>query len=272
MFYVGTLPMMLVFFVMRAAARESPRWLVSKGRLAEADAVVAGIERAVAAQGKTLPPPRPGCARARQTSRWQEIFERPLSPPHLLGLGDVVLLLLDHLRAPGLAADALPHRFPPRPRRRSNLYGMITQCCGIFGSFVCAFTIDKTGRRPWFMFAFLGGAATLLALAAVGQGSAERLLFFVSTGGFFMSTASLGLNLYTSELYPTRIRAFGGAVGGAWQRVAAAIGPLVVGYLAPLYGLGPVFLYFGGLAFIGAVVTLFFAEETGGRSLEEVSP
>ena len=155
---------------------------------------------------------------------------------------------------------------------QANFYGFITQCCGIFGSLICAFTIDRTGRLPWFTAAFLGGAATLLTLAAVGPSTAQILLTFVSVGAFFMSTAAIGLNLYTSELYPTRIRAFGGAVGGAWQRVAAAVGPLVVGYLAPIYGLGPVFIYFGGLALIGGIVTFMFAEETGGRPLEEVSP
>jgi putative MFS transporter len=155
---------------------------------------------------------------------------------------------------------------------QANFYGLITQCCGILGSFVCAFTIDKTGRRPWFLFAFIGGAATMLTLAYVGPTSAVRLLTFVSIGGFFMSTGALGLNLYTSELYPTRVRAFGGAIGGAWQRVAAFTGPLVVGYLTQPYGLGSVFVYFGGLALIGAVVTYGFAAETGGRSLEELSP
>ncbi len=154
----------------------------------------------------------------------------------------------------------------------ANLYGLITQCCGIFGSFLCAFSVDKTGRRPWFVAALLGGGVTLVALAAVGPVSAQRLLAFVSVGAFFMSSAAIGLNLYTSELYPTRVRAFGGAVGGAWQRVAAATGPLVVGYLAPIYGLGAVLLYFGCLALVGALVTYVWADETGGRPLEEVSP
>ncbi len=270
MFYLGTLPIILVFVIMWALP-ESPRWLVSKGRLGEADAVVAGIERDVAAQGKTLPPPRPSAPVLRQASRWQEIFEGRY---RRRTFSVWVMWFCCFSTTYGLQAW-LPTLYRTNfhlDLSTSNLYGLITQCCGIFGSIVCAFTIDRTGRRPWFMFAFLGGAATLLTLTAVGQGTAERLLFFVSTGGFFMSTAAVGLNLYTSELYPTRIRAFGGAVGGAWQRVAAAIGPLVVGYLAPLYGLGTVFVYFGGLAFIGAMVTWLFADETGGRPLEDVSP
>jgi MFS transporter, putative metabolite:H+ symporter len=272
MFYLGTAPIILVFFIMRLLP-ESPRWLVSRGRLAEADAVVAGIERSVLAQGKELPAPARTryAAPAREQSRWQEIFEGRY---RRRTFSVWAMWFCCFSTTYGLQAW-LPTLYRTNFHlgvADSNLYGLITQCCGIFGAFACAFTIDRTGRRPWFIAAFIGGAATLLLLAYVGAGTAETLLGFVSVGAFFMSTASLGLNLYTSELYPTRIRAFGGAVGGAWQRVAAAVGPLVVGYLAPRYGLGLVFAYFGGLALAGAIVTLLFAEETGARPLEEMSP
>jgi putative MFS transporter len=272
MFYIGAAPIILVFFIM-SAMPESPRWLVAKGRLAEADEVVTEIETAVTAQGYVLAPPQPqpGPAAASQPSRWREIFQgiyrhRTFSV--------WVMWFCCFSTTYGLQAW-LPTLYRTTfhlPLAQSLLYGLITQCCGIFGSFLCAFTVDRTGRRPWFIIAFLGGAATLLTLVFVGPSTAGILLTFVSIGGFFMASAAIGLNLYTSELYPTRIRAFGGAVGGSWQRVAAAVGPLVVGYLAPLYGLGTIFIYFGGLALIGAIVTYAFADETKGRSLEELSP
>ena len=271
MFYLGTLPLILALFLMRLLP-ESPRWLVAQGRLADADHVVAMIERSVAAQGKTLPAPIPHPASlAQPESRWEEIFEgvyrhRTFSVWALwfccfsttYGLQAWLPTLYRTSFHLGVA-DA-------------NLYGFITQCCGIVGTLLCAFAIDRTGRRPWFVVSLFCGGATLLWLAFAGPASAERLLTFVSLGGFFMSSAAVGLNLYTAELYPTRVRALGGAIGGAWQRVAAAVGPLVVGYLGPAYGLGTVLLYFGGLAVAGAAVAYVWADETGGRALEEVSP
>jgi len=150
-------------------------------------------------------------------------------------------------------------------------YGLVVQVCGICGSILCAFNIDKVGRRLWFAAALLCGGTTLLILAGIGASTATTLLVFVSIGAFFMSSVSIGLNLYTAEIYPTRIRAFASSVGGAWQRVAAATGPIVVAYLLTGVGLSSVFVYFGIVALIGAAVAAGFTVETKNRSLEAAS-
>jgi putative MFS transporter len=157
------------------------------------------------------------------------------------------------------------------PLSQALSYGLIVQVCGIVGSILCAFNIDKVGRRLWFAVALLAGGATFVILAAAGADSAARLLVFVSIGTFFMSSVAIGLNLYTAEIYPTRIRAFASSVGGAWQRAAAASGPIVVAYLLTGTGLNSVFLYFGIVALIGAAIAAVFTVETKNRSLEEAS-
>jgi putative MFS transporter len=35
-------------------------------------------------------------------------------------------------------------------------YGLITQVAGLAGAALCAMTIDRFGRRPWFALAFAG--------------------------------------------------------------------------------------------------------------------
>jgi MFS transporter, putative metabolite:H+ symporter len=110
-----------------------------------------------------------------------------------------------------------------------------------------------------------------LILAGLGVSSARMLLVFVSIGMFFMSAIAIGLNLYTAEIYPTRIRAFASAIGGAWQRVAAATGPNVVAYLLVGSGLTAVFSYFGVVALIGAAVAAGYTVETKEQPLETAS-
>jgi putative MFS transporter len=93
-----------------------------------------------------------------------------------------------------------------------------------------------------------------------------------SASFFFISTISLILYLYTTELYPTRIRAFGCSIASAWLRLASAIGPNVVAYMLTSHGVRSVFLLFGSIALLGCLVTALGATETKGRLLEEISP
>jgi putative MFS transporter len=87
-----------------------------------------------------------------------------------------------------------------------------------------------------------------------------------------MSTLSLALYLYTAELYPTRVRALGTSAGTAWLRLASIIGPTAVGTIVASGGLANVFLMFGLVALVAAIVVALFAVETKARVLEEISP
>ena len=170
-----------------------------------------------------------------------------------------------------LAADNLPNDFSFTARAVAAISACITQVVGLLGTLTCALTIDYVGRRPWFSAAFAGAAIALGALWFIGATSAERVLVLVSTAFFFSSVLSIGVYLYTPELYPTRARAMGVGVATAWLRLASMIGPSVVGLMIG-GGLDNVFLAFGLIAAIAAVVTALFAVETKGRVLEEVSP
>ena len=105
------------------------------------------------------------------------------------------------------------------------------------------------------------------------------MLACVTVAYFFVSTINIGVYLYTPELYPTRVRAFGVGTATAWLRFASMIGPTVVGLMigprltpAQVSDVPRVFLAFGAVAAVAAIITGLFAIETKGRVLEEVSP
>jgi putative MFS transporter len=118
----------------------------------------------------------------------------------------------------------------------------------------------------------MGGGFSLVTLWLLGASRASAVLACSSVSFFFISTISLTLYLYTSELYPTRIRAFGCSAASAWLRLASAVGPGIVGFLLAEKGLPSVFLLFGSVATLGGFVTCIGATETKGRLLEEISP
>ncbi len=157
-------------------------------------------------------------------------------------------------------------------------YGLITQVVGLLGTAICALTIDHVGRRLWFALSFVGGALALSALKLYPTPTAEQVLTCITIAYFFISTINIGVYLYTPELYPTRVRALGVGAATAWLRFASMIAPAIVGMII---GLGSpragarvptVFLLFGAVAAVAAVVTGLFAVETKGRVLEEASP
>lgn len=270
LFYLGGLPALLALCLTRLLP-ESPRWLAGKGRLAEADAIVSRIEREVAASGKVLPPPVPVAPpQAPAGNRWLEMLG-PTYRRRTLGVWAMWFCCFSTTYGLTTWMPSLYKTVFNLPLSQALGYGLIVQIAGILGAVLCAFTIDTIGRRTWFAGALLCGGATLLVLSAIGATSATKLLVFVSLGSFFMSSVAIGLNLYTAEIYPTRIRAFASSIGGAWQRVAAASGPIVVAYLLTGVGLNAVFAYFGVIAAIGAAVAAAYTVETKNRTLEAVS-
>ncbi|HEX4195308.1 MAG TPA: MFS transporter, partial [Stellaceae bacterium] len=140
------------------------------------------------------------------------------------------------------------------------------------GTLGVAFWIDKTGRRTWFIIAYIGSALPLLYLWFHGVSSAEMLVFWASIAYFFTGSNSNLCYLYTAEIYPTRLRARGTATATAWLRLGSTIGPGIVGFIISGYGLNLVFAMFGIVALIGALTAATFAIEAKERVLEEVSP
>jgi putative MFS transporter len=105
------------------------------------------------------------------------------------------------------------------------------------------------------------------------------VLTCVTIAYFFISTINIGVYLYTPELYPTRVRALGVGTATAWLRFASMIGPTIVGMIigarltpAQIPDVPTVFMAFGVVAAVAAVITGLFAVETKGRVLEEASP
>jgi len=84
--------------------------------------------------------------------------------------------------------------------------------------------------------------------------------------------STLGLYIYTPELYPTRMRAWGTAAATSMNRLAQTVGPAVAGILiGSAFGIAAVFALNGAIALIGALTVLWLGIETRGRVLEEIA-
>ena len=278
MFAIGALPALLAL-ALRWLLPESPRWLVVHGRTGEAEAAMALIERETEkATGQPLPPPKPVVSTLDRPASWSDLFGTGyLRRTLVVWVIWFAAYFVNYGLSPWLAT--IYRTVFELPLDQYLRYGLITQIAGLNGTAICALTIDHVGRRPWFAVSFIAAALALWTLALYPAPSAAQVLACVTVAYFFVSTINIGVYLYTPELYPTRVRAFGVGTATAWLRFASMIGPYVVGLMigprltpAQVSDVPRVFLAFGVVAAVAAIITGLFALETKGRVLEEVSP
>ena len=270
MFVIGALPG-IVALLMQRYCPESPRWLAAKGRLGEADAIVTDIERAVSRNGTVPLPPVPEIkVQPSGGTRWQELFEGRYRSRTLRVW---VLWASSYIISYGLQGwiPTLYREVYHLTLQQSLNYAIFAPVGSLVGSLICAFVIDATGRRYWFVAAFLLTAAGLLWLWAFGAETALGMLFGFMFVSMWLGSMNMTIFLYTAEIYPTRMRALGVSWASFWLRAAATVGPPIVGFVLPRYGISGVFLTFSIFAVIGCIAATFMIE-TRHRVLEEVSP
>ena len=272
MFIVGLIPSVLTI-PLRWFMPESPRWLASKGRVAEANAVVKILEDSATKRGVVLREPvmRPIDSKATARSDWRELFKGIYLKRTLMIWG---LWVCVYMINNGLVTwlPTLYKQVFQLPLQTSLAYGWITSSVGVIASIACALLIDKVGRKRWYSVAFLLATVPLLTLTWIGTASAIQVLIFTTAAYAILQTIAFSLYLYSAELYPTRLRAVGTGFGSAWLRAGSSIGPILVGTIVADLGIQYVFAAFAAVALAGGLVTLLFAIETKGRVLEELSP
>ena len=271
MFIIGAVPA-LIAIPLRVMLPESPRWLASRGRFAEADAALKRLEAVAVKEGKALPPlprdlPLASEVQPRIADLFKGIYLKRTIAVWFIWIGAYFVTYGLTAWAPSLF-NIVFHL----PIQTSLTYGFVLSGVGLIGALLTVYLIEAIGRKPMFVIGLGVCAVPLLSFAFLGQLSAVEVLTIVSGAFFFCSFLALGLATYTAEIYPTQLRALGGGVASAWQRLASYAGPVVVGFILPRYGINAVFVVFGLFALMGCLVTLFFAIETRAQVLERLSP
>ena len=258
MFIIGAAPALLAL-PLRWMVPESARWLASKGRFAEADAVLGRIESIATRSGKPLPPLPTDLPPARPTPcRFGDLF-KGIYLRRTLSTWCLWICCFGLSYSIGTWLPSIYRSVFHLPLQQSLNYGFIQTAATLVGTLITVFTIDLVGRRPMFIIGLLGTALPLLSFTVIDASNPETILVRVCITYFFLSVLVLSLGLYTAEIYANNMRALGSGVAAAWQRSAAT-------------GLNTVFVFFGCLISFAFIIALFFVIETRGRVLEQLSP
>ncbi|MFG1184273.1 MFS transporter [Xanthobacter aminoxidans] len=263
------LPAVLVVFYRRFVP-ETPRFLVTRGRVAEANRVLSQLAT--------------GSFSTKNVRVTDHVTSQPVIETPRLGaiVADIFRRgLLRRTLAVGIASwmtfgaqltvlTLMPTILVSQGHTitRSFLYTIILQSGSLFGALTAAVLAARVPRKIVLTTGALCAVAAGLGFGFLATTDA-LILAFGAAFQFFVLLLNTTIWIFAPENYPTRVRGFGTAFILALGTMAGAWMPLLAGRVFDMAGVAGMFTMMAGMYAIFAIAVQF-APETFGKSMEAV--
>jgi MFS transporter, SP family, arabinose:H+ symporter len=269
---VQTVPAGL-YFLLLTLVPESPRWLLSKGRVAGARAALAAVHGAEVARLE-LEIIEANLVKASRHFGIRELLTGRLKRVMIFGLGIAFIQ-----QATGINAIFyyLPTIFAASGGELSTSFAqsVLVGLVNVGMTFVAIWLIDRLGRKPLLGFGLIGMTLSLLTIcwafhSAHGSHEAVVLIAIIAYVASFAISLGPVMWVLLSEIFPNEERAAAISVVGFWNSLVSASVTLLFPMELATWGPSGTFLAYGLVAAAGLLFIVMLAPETKGKTLEEL--
>ncbi|MCA4132488.1 MFS transporter [Arthrobacter sp. M4] len=258
----GAVPAIVLVFV-RFGIPESPRWLVEKGRMDQALAVIRKHIEPNATMADITQADLSGHITAKNERPTKLLME----PFHRRRLAFVCLFWFCQVVPYFAVFTFLPTILESLSTGSAFTQTLTVNIFLLVGGALGVYAIGRVGRRPYALASF-----TVLALSTAGLGiwANAPLWYIVVCFAFFalVSSAMSSLDIvYPTELFPTEIRGTAMGIAVAFSRIGAAVGTFLLPIGMASWGVQSVTLITAAVAAVGLFACLAWAPETRGLTL-----
>lgn len=264
----------LVLLWWRKSLHESPRWLESRGRHAEASAVVADIEAQVERRGVKLAPvvatadtpflhEHSSSFFGNLKTLWIAPLTKTTFMTWCLWLSITFCSYAFFVWIPGLLVQ---HGMTITKSFGFSIGIYVAQIPGYYSA---AYFNEKIGRKATIVTYMV--LACISAVSLAFSTTDLTIVIFAIALSFSMNGVNAGQYAYTPEVFPTHLRATGMGTASAFGRIGAICSPMLVGYIYPLWGFPGVFGMCTAMLAMGGLAVLILGVSTTGRTLEEIT-
>lgn len=251
---------------------ESPRWLISKDRREEGQAVLSKIAGIAEAQNELL---AIESAIAEEGLQSGELFSTTMRVRLLLAVALAVLCQICGINAVLYYGSVLfTEHYRGQSAQAAIGANVIVGFVNLFCTIAAMFFIDRWGRRGLFLVSSAGMTIFLTVLSfSLRNPGINPIVIFGSVllyVAFFAVGLGPGVWVYISEIFPTRVR--GQATSLATAALWTACLAVTMTFLTTVetLGISTAFLLYALLSLITFFFIWKWVPETRGKSLEEI--